>query len=138
MLAYLGVLMWYLPFWHAVAFVAVHNGLLGLYLGMAFVVNHTGMPVLESSTGDADYLRTQVTTARNLPGGWWLTFLLGGLNFQIEHHLWSGMPHYALRKAASIVQPFCEKRGIPYHVVSPWKAVTEVYVHLREMAQYAA
>ncbi len=137
MAAYLWMLFFFLPIWTAIAFAAVHNGLLGLYLGGAFVVNHTGRPIEERPGIAGDYLRVQVETARNISGGWWATALFGGLNFQIEHHLFSGMPHYNLRKATGIVRPFCEARDITYRSVGLCAAYREVYRHLRDVAQAA-
>jgi fatty acid desaturase len=97
----------------AVAFIAVHQGLFGLYLGMTFAPNHKGMPTL---TGDdeLDYLRKQVLTSRNVRGGVWVDVLLGGLNHQIEHHLFPNMPTPNLRKAQPIVERYCAEIGVPY------------------------
>ena len=67
----------------------VHQALFGVYLGMTFAPNHKGMP---HPTGDEDYLRKQVLTSRNVRGGWLTDAALGGLNYQIEHHLFPGMP----------------------------------------------
>jgi hypothetical protein len=56
------------------------------YLGCAFAPNHKGMPIL-SHDDDSDFPRRQVLTARNVRGGWLVDFPRGGLNYQIEHHL---------------------------------------------------
>lgn len=135
-LVYFGVLFYFLPVLFAAVFVLVHNGLLGLYLGMAFVPNHIGMPVVTADES-LDYLRDQVITARNISGGWWVSALFGGLNFQIEHHLFSGMSRYRLRQAACIVEEFCRRKGIAYHSVSLSRSYREVFGYLREMARYA-
>jgi len=70
----------------AAVFVLVQQGLFGLYLGCCFAPNHKGMPVLEDDR-EPDYLRRQVLTSRNVRGGRLVDFALGGLNYQIEHHL---------------------------------------------------
>jgi fatty acid desaturase len=62
-----------------------------------------------------DFLREQVLTARNVTGPRWVEFWYGGLNFQIEHHLFPNMPRCNLHKARPIVKAFCQERGIPYH-----------------------
>ncbi|MEV4133913.1 acyl-CoA desaturase [Dactylosporangium sp. NPDC049742] len=97
----------------AVAFIAVHQGLFGLYLGLTFAPNHKGMPTL---TGDdeLDFLRKQVLTSRNVRGGVLVDVLLGGLNYQIEHHLFPNMPTPNLRKAQPIVERYCAEIGVPY------------------------
>ena len=70
----------------AVVFVIVQQGLFGLYLGCSFAPNHKGMPILDAAD-QSDFLRRQALTSRNVRGGWLTDFALGGLNYQIEHHL---------------------------------------------------
>ncbi|MBK3647239.1 acyl-CoA desaturase, partial [Streptomyces sp. MBT33] len=83
---YLAVVFWLLPPGMAIAFLAVNQGLFGVYLGSLFAPNHKGMPILTG--GDRpDFLRRQVLTSRNVRGGWLTDIALGGLNHQIEHHL---------------------------------------------------
>ena len=75
----------------AVVFMIVQQGLFGLYLGCSFAPNHKGMPILNADD-QSDFLRRQVLTSRNVRGGWLTDFALGGLNYQIEHHLFPSMP----------------------------------------------
>jgi fatty acid desaturase len=82
----------------AVVFILVHQGLLGLYLGCSFAPNHKGMPVLAGDDG-ADFLHRQVLTSRNVRGGRLTDLALGGLNYQIEHHLFPNMPRVNLSRA---------------------------------------
>ena len=98
----------------AVAFIAVQQGLLGVYLGCAFAPNHKGMPVL-SEQDNLDFLRRQVLTSRNVTGGPLVETLLGGLNYQIEHHLFPSMPRPSLRRCRSLVRAFCAQHELPYH-----------------------
>jgi fatty acid desaturase len=97
----------------AVAFIAIQQGLLGLYLGCAFAPNHKGMPVL-SEQDTTDFLRRQVLTSRNVSGGWVTETLLGGLNYQIEHHLFPAMPRPSLRRCRVLVRAFCAQAGVRY------------------------
>jgi fatty acid desaturase len=111
--AYLtAVLLVLLPL-QALLFVAVHQGLFGLYLGSSFAPNHKGMPIL----GEQDrscFLRRQVLTSRNVRGGPLIDLTLGGLNYQIEHHLFPSMPRPSLRQAQPIVRAFCQRHGLAY------------------------
>ncbi|MFI1723460.1 fatty acid desaturase family protein [Streptomyces sp. NPDC020489] len=110
---YLAVLFWLLPPGMAIAFLVVHQCLFGVYLGSLFAPNHKGMPIL---TGEdrPDFLRRQVLTSRNVRGGWFTDIALGGLNHQIEHHLFPSMPSPNLRKARTIVRRYCEDLGVEY------------------------
>jgi fatty acid desaturase len=97
----------------AVAFVLVQQGLFGVYLGCSFAPNHKGMPVLDEDE-KTDFLRRQVITSRNIRGGWFTDLALGGLNYQIEHHLFPSMPRPSLRHAQEPVRAFCARHGIAY------------------------
>jgi fatty acid desaturase len=110
---YLTAVLWLLSPLRALAFIAVQQGLFGLYLGCTFAPNHKGMPIIDRDT-DMSFARRQVITARNVTGGWFITLMLGGLNYQIEHHLFPSMPRSNLVKAQSIVQAFCLEHDLPY------------------------
>jgi fatty acid desaturase len=116
----------------AIAFIAIHQGLWGLYMGCSFAPNHKGMP---TATGDNgwDFLRKQVLTSRNVRGGRGVDFLLGGLNYQIEHHLFPSMPRPNLRRAQPLVQTFCAERGIPYHESGLLSSYRDVLRHLHDV-----
>ncbi|MET9444633.1 acyl-CoA desaturase [Streptomyces sp. NPDC006610] len=110
---YLTALFWVLPPGMAFAFLGVHQGLFGLYLGSVFAPNHKGMPIL-SADDRPDFLRRQVLTSRNVSGGRFTDLVLGGLNHQIEHHLFPSMPSPNLRKARAIVRRYCRDLGVEY------------------------
>lgn len=128
---YVGVVALVLPLWQAVAFVAVHQGLFGVYMACAFAPNHKGMPVLAAGER-VDFLRRQVLTSRNVTGGRWIDTALGGLNLQIEHHLFPSMPSPALRAAAPLVREYCRNRGVEYREATLVGSYAEVLRHLRE------
>lgn len=116
----------------AVAFIAVHQGLWGLYMGCSFAPNHKGMPMLTSSHS-LDFLRRQVLTARNVRGGRWVDVLLGGLNYQIEHHLFPTMPRPNLRKAQAVVHRFCVEHDISYSECGILQSYAAVLRHLHAL-----
>ncbi len=111
---YLAVVFQVLSPGRAVAFVALHMALFGVYLGCTFAPNHKGMPMLAENDERPDFLRRQVLTSRNVRGGPLVDTLLGGLNYQIEHHLFPSMPTPNLRRAAPIVRDYCAQTGVPY------------------------
>ena len=110
---YLTAVLLVLPPLRALAFIAVQQGLLGLYMGSAFAPNHKGMLVL-SEHEKLDFFRRQVLTSRNVSGGPVVETLLGGLNFQIEHHLFPAMPRPCLRRCRTLVRAFCTQTGVFY------------------------
>jgi fatty acid desaturase len=118
-------------------FIAVHQGLFGIYLGSAFAPNHKGMPILDAGN-DLDYLRRQVLTSRNVRGGWLIDTALGGLNYQIEHHLFPSMPRANLRHAQVLVRRFGADNGVDYCETSLWRSWREVLRHLDSVGSGAA
>ncbi|KOX20674.1 MULTISPECIES: fatty acid desaturase family protein [unclassified Streptomyces] len=126
---YLGALFLVLPPAKAVAFLLVHQCLFGVYLGSIFAPNHKGMPVL-SGADRPDFLRRQVLTSRNVRGGYFTDVVLGGLNYQIEHHLFPSMPSPHLRKAQSIVREHCQELGVGYLETSLIKSYQQALASL--------
>ncbi|MFI5491321.1 fatty acid desaturase family protein [Actinoplanes sp. NPDC051859] len=127
---YLAALFLVLSPLQAVAFLVVHQGLFGSYLGMTFAPNHKGMP---HPTGTEDFLRKQVLTSRNVRGSRLTDIALGGLNYQIEHHLFPAMPTPNLRKAQPIVQAYCAELGIPYEVTGLFESYGIALRHLHDV-----
>jgi fatty acid desaturase len=112
--AYLTVVLLVLSPSKAMAFLAIHNALFGVYLGCTFAPNHKGMEMLTDDGEQPDFLRRQVLTSRNVRGGHFINVLLGGLNYQIEHHLFPSMPTANLRRAQPIVRDYCARVGVSY------------------------
>jgi fatty acid desaturase len=110
---YLAALLVVLSPLQALVFLAVQQGLFGLYLGCSFAPNHKGMPTL-TQADQLDFVRRQVLTSRNVRGSRLVDWLLGGLNYQIEHHLFPNMPRPNLRRAQPLIRAFCVQHGLPY------------------------
>ena len=110
---YVALLLWLLPPGLAAAFFAVQMATFGVYMGASFAPNHKGMPII-SADSKLDFLRKQVLTSRNVSGGPFTTFLLGGLNYQVEHHLFPSMPRPHLSRAAALVRAHCAEHRLPY------------------------
>jgi fatty acid desaturase len=127
--AYLGAVFLVLSPVKAVVFILVQQGLLGFYLACSFAPNHKGMPILAASD-KTDFLRRQVLTSRNVRGGWLTDFALGGLNYQIEHHLFPSMPRPNLRRAQALVSAFCADRGVAYTQTSLLGSYAQALSHL--------
>ena len=132
-LVYLGLLFYLLAPWHAALFIVVHQSLTGIYMGSVFATNHKGMLMLGKGSR-IDFLRQQVLTSRNVTAHPVTDFCFGGLNYQIEHHLFPNLPRNNLRKAQEIVRPFCRERGISYHETGVVRSYREVLQHLHRVS----
>jgi fatty acid desaturase len=133
---YFTMLFALLPFWYAVMFFFVHELLWGFYMGMVFAPNHKGMPVVEPGQ-KVDYLVEQVVTSRNMYVPRIIGFVFGGLNYQIEHHLFPHMPRWNLRKVRPLVRQFCEEQGIPYHETSILRSYWEIFSYMKHVGSFA-
>jgi fatty acid desaturase len=133
-LAYAALIVTAMTWQQALVFVAVHQALFGVYLGCSFAPGHKGMPVLPPGQADDPLLR-QVLTSRNVRGGVFVDYALGGLNYQIEHHLFPSMPRPNLRLAQPVVRRFCEDRGVSYEETSAWSSYAAVLRHLSSVGE---
>jgi fatty acid desaturase len=113
----------------AFVFIAVHQCVWGVYMGCSFAPNHKGMPTLTKGH-TLDFLRKQVLTSRNVSGRPWVDLTFGGLNYQIEHHLFPNMPRPNLRRAQPIIRDYCRARGIDYVECGVLQSYGSVLSHL--------
>lgn len=120
----------------AIMFVLLNQALYGFYLGVVFAPNHKGM-VVHRADVELDWLHRQVLTARNLRSNRFTDFMYGGLNYQIEHHLFPSMPRTNLRKVRPLVIEYCGEHGIPYYEVPVWRSYLEVARYLGKVSDDA-
>jgi fatty acid desaturase len=120
----------------AVVFVLVQQGAFGLYLGSSFAPNHKGMPILDAADRSG-FLRRQVLTSRNVRGGRVTDLALGGLNYQIEHHLFPSMPRPNLRHSQALIRTFCQQKELPYCETSLVDSYALALRHLNSVGQLA-
>ncbi|MFW6693342.1 fatty acid desaturase family protein [Streptomyces sp. MAR4 CNX-425] len=118
----------------AVVFALVQHALFGLHLGMCFAPNHKGMEMLDDGD-DWGYLRKQVLTSRNVRGGAVTDWLMGGLNYQIEHHLFPNMPRPHLRRVQPLVRAHCAALGLPYTQTSAVESYRLALEHMHEVGE---
>jgi fatty acid desaturase len=90
------------------------------------------MPIVPA-TMKLDFLRRQVLMSRNIRGGRFTDFMMGGLNHQIEHHLFPSMPRPNLRKARALVREHCAGHGIPYTETGLRESYGIVIRHLNDV-----
>jgi fatty acid desaturase len=110
---YVGGLLLVMSPQKALVFAVLHHALFGLHLGSVFAPNHKGMEMPDSET-KWGHLEKQVRTSRNVNGHPITDWMMGGLNYQIEHHLFPNMPRANLRRAQGAVRAYCQHAGIPY------------------------
>ncbi len=130
---YVGLIFWCLPVWEGIVFLAVHHILTGLYVSSTFAPNHKGM-LMTDANSEIDFLSQQVLTSRNVRPSTVNDTLYGGLNYQIEHHLFPTMPRHNLGKARPIIMEFCRRSGIAYYETGLIQSHREILQYLHQVS----
>jgi fatty acid desaturase len=130
---YFGLLFYALGFWPALLFALIHQAMFGLYMASVFAPNHKGMPVLNAGE-QMDFMRQQILTARNVSPNPIVDFWYGGLNYQIEHHLFPNMPRNRLGEARLLVQDVCRRYGIEYYETGPIQSYKEIFQFMHDIS----
>lgn len=130
------VIPYFVGFLKAIVLYLIISVVLGLYFGFSFIPNHIGMPVL---TGEENlsYLEEQVVTSRDIKSGKFLDIIFGGLNYQIEHHLFPNISRKNLSKIKGIVKDFCTKNNVKYQDDALAKAWKDIFIYLNNIGKYA-
>lgn len=105
----------------------------GLYMGSIFATNHKAMRVVDRDE-ELSFLMQQISLTRNIKSTPFIDFWYAGLNYQIEHHLFPGMPRNQLGKASRIIRPFCQAHGLPYHETTTAQSFREILALLQKVS----
>ena len=123
-------------------FVSLHV-VLGLVLAVVFqlahIVEHTEFEVatIEPKMVESEWAVHQVkTTANFAPKNKIISWMVGGLNFQIEHHLFPRISHIHYPELSKIVKKTCEKFNLPYNQYpTMWSAFVSHYRMMRKLGR---
>uniref|UniRef100_A0A7S0RZB0 Cytochrome b5 heme-binding domain-containing protein n=1 Tax=Pyramimonas obovata TaxID=1411642 RepID=A0A7S0RZB0_9CHLO len=118
----------------AVGYLMVAQLFGGWFLGFVFMQSHNAMEVYD---GEMDFASAQLVSTRNIHFGPLNDWFAGGLNMQIEHHLFPTMPRHNLRKAARQVEELCGRHGLVYENVGWCSATCKVIARLHDIAKQA-
>lgn len=121
-----------LPPGKVVAFLAVQLAAFGVLLGGSFAPNHKGMPIVPRDL-KIDFLHRQVLMSRNVRGNLLIDAVMGGLNYQIEHHLFPSMPRPNLKRVQPLVRDYCSSHGVPYTELGPFASFAVVIDYLNHV-----
>ena len=110
----------------------------GVLLALVFSLNHNGMPIYTDAELDQmDFYQLQVATGRNVHESIFNSWLTGGLNSQIEHHLFPRMPRHNFSKIRTRVRELCKKWDVDYHQTGIWDGTLEVLGRLEQISAHA-
>lgn len=136
-----GIPLLFHPVWLVLAFYGLTMFVLGLLLSIVFQLAHTvesaKFLIPQPATGQIDsaWAIHQVETTVNFSrDNWLMTWLLGGLNFQVEHHLFPKICHIHYPAVSKVVEQTCQDFGVSYmQHRSFWAGIASHFRWLRQM-----
>ena len=84
--------------------------------------------------GEAGFVKCQLLTTRNIRSQKWMQWFHGGLDMQIEHHLFPMLPRHQLHNVAPRVRALAEKHGMPYTQLGFFEAIGVCLGELHRMS----
>lgn len=135
----LPVLITPLLWWQVLlGFLAMHLAagfILSTIFQMAHIVEgtHQPMPNAEGNIDNAWAIHQLQTTANFAPKNHFLNWFIGGLNFQIEHHLFPNICHVHYRKIAKIVEQTAEDFQLSYNIKPTFTKALQSHIKMLKM-----
>ena len=101
----------------------LYNAVIGLTLSLVFQLAHVventefeHIPLDETKHVETAWAEHQIKTTANFAmGNKFINWYVGGLNFQIEHHLFPRVSHVHYPAISNLVQQKCAEFGLPYN-----------------------
>jgi len=110
----------------------------GFYLAATFAVSHNVVEIDQTGGNKAkDWAELQIIESTNWSTSSWVAnFLTGGLNAQIEHHLFPGIGSRHYPALAKIVEKKCKEKNIPYLTYdSFFMNYYSFFLHLKKLGE---
>lgn len=122
-----GPIFYFLPVFQALSIFVMLNIVLSGWLAFGFITNHLGCEVIEEEESNKlSWMELQMRTSRSLRGGGFVHWFYGGLNTQIEHHLFPKAPRFNLLKIQKMTKDFAKKNNLAYFETSPIEAYVQI------------
>ncbi|MEA1879714.1 MAG: acyl-CoA desaturase [Campylobacterota bacterium] len=103
------------------------NFILSPWLSFGFITNHLGCETFDEEEGQAfSWMELQMRGSRSLKGGSVIHWFYGGLNTQIEHHLFPKAPRFHLLKVQKLTKEFAKKHHLFYFETTPMLAYIQI------------
>jgi len=120
----------------AVTFYFVSEFIGGSAIALIVFMNHYACEQLQKLEGkEADFLTIQLQGTKNIDPSVFMDWFAGGLNYQIEHHLFPTLPRHNLSLIKPIVEKFCKENDLPYISQSYWDCLVCIENRLAAVAK---
>ena len=126
-----------LPAWgQRIGFVAIAELASGLMTGAVFLVGHNARPMLTHAEAPG-FCALQCNTTQNIRAPFGTRWFFGGLDRQVEHHLFPTMPRHNHARVAPDVRALCEAHGLAYVERGFFRSLGDVFGVLLRVARTA-
>ncbi|KAJ2155867.1 hypothetical protein GGF46_005549 [Coemansia sp. RSA 552] len=116
--AWFGTLLAHIPDWrHAVLYVFVANAVSAI-LHIQITLSHFAMSTESPDPIRECFFARQVRTTMDVICPQWFDWFHGGLQFQVEHHLFPRLPRHKLRSVQPMVKDICRRHGLDFYEFS--------------------
>jgi linoleoyl-CoA desaturase len=113
--------------------------LISIVFQLAHTVEHTEFPLPEQPSNKIENewaIHQVATTANFATNNKVISWLVGGLNFQIEHHLFPKISHIHYPAISKIIKQACKEHGIQYNEFRKMReAIASHYYYMRRLGQ---
>ena len=128
-----GTLLYQIGFSNTLIVALVMNFILSPWLAFGFITNHLGCETFsEEESKNFSWMELQMRGSRSLKGGKIIHWFYGGLNTQIEHHLFPKAPRFNLLKIQKMTKEFANKYDISYFETTPFMAYVQINNAIKE------
>ena len=124
----------YMPLLNATLYMIVASMVSGFLLAFVIGLGHSGMKTYPS-VERPDFWTIQVSGTRNIKTNVFVDWFYGGLQYQIEHHLFPTIPRHNLPKVNVLVKSFCKDFNVEYHETSCFDGLCEVMNKLSQVSE---
>ncbi|KMT20388.1 hypothetical protein BVRB_1g003860 [Beta vulgaris subsp. vulgaris] len=126
-----------LPTWEERILFVLSSFVVTAFQHIQFTLNHFSADVYVGQPKGNDWVEKQTFGSIDINVASYMDWLFGGLQFQLEHHLFPRLPRCNLRKVSPVVKDLCKKHNMPYRSLTFWEANISTLKTLRDAALQA-
>lgn len=134
--AWYSLMAYMLPAQYRIMVVVLNHLLIG-FLHLQLGLSHYERPHKHSSDEEDTFFEKQAVTSRNIMCTPMTGWFYGGLQFQLEHHLFPRVPRHNFRKLQKHVRKICEKHNVEYCYTGFWHTVFDVIDNFWKVSNHA-
>lgn len=110
----------HIPSWPMIALYLGISNAVSAVLHVQITLSHFAMSTESPDPENECFAARQIRTTMDVACSPWFDWFHGGLQFQVEHHLFPRLPRHCLRRVQPLVKELCQKHGMDFKELSFW------------------